>query len=77
MVVSSYCTGAICDGEICCFIDANSLNDYGKTGYMIATVIHEYVHSYYRNVIHGNKEIWLDEGIATFFSGKKSAHEDI
>lgn len=32
---------------------------------------HEYCHIYYQQITRGNKPIWLNEGLACYFSGKK------
>ncbi|MBQ9267235.1 MAG: hypothetical protein IJ217_03015 [Clostridia bacterium] len=75
MKVSSYCTGAICNGEICTYLDGHKLDNYGASGYMIATMVHEYVHCYDRRVLRGDDVVWLNEGLATYFSGQKRAYE--
>ena len=34
-------------------------------------MFHEYVHKIYRYVLHGNECLWLEEGLAVYFSGQK------
>ena len=41
-------------------------------GYMIASIIHEFVHLIYTKYVHGEKSVWLEEGLATYLSGQKS-----
>ena len=43
-----------------------------KPGYLIASIVHEFVHLVYNNQAPYNHCVWLEEGLAQFLSGQKS-----
>ena len=43
-----------------------------KLGFLIASIVHEFVHLVYNNQASYNHCVWLEEGLAQFLSGQKS-----
>lgn len=73
--LSPYHKGDCCGDMINYFCDDMLLNDYSKTGYLIASLSHEFVHMVYHDTIRGNTCVWLEEGLATYLSGQKRFFE--
>ena len=70
-----YHKGDCCGGMINYFCDDLLLCDHIKTGYIISSICHEFVHMIYHDVVKGTPCVWLEEGLATFLSGQKSFFE--
>lgn len=43
-----------------------------KLGFLIASIVHEFIHLVYDNQAPYNHCVWLEEGLAQFLSGQKS-----
>lgn len=43
-----------------------------KLGFLIASIVHEFVHLVYNDQASSNHCVWLEEGLAQFLSGQKS-----
>ena len=43
-----------------------------KLGFLIASIVHEFIHLVYDNQSPYNHCVWLEEGLAQFLSGQKS-----
>ena len=43
-----------------------------KLGFLIASIVHEFIHLVYDNQVPYNHCVWLEEGLAQFLSGQKS-----
>ena len=43
-----------------------------KHGFLIASIVHEFIHLVYNNQAPYNHCVWLEEGLAQFLSGQKS-----
>lgn len=70
--ISPYHKGDCCGDMINYFCDDEILKDFSKAGYIIASLLHEFVHMVYHDTICGVKCVWLEEGLATYLSGQKS-----
>ena len=75
ITLSPYHKGDCCGDMINYFCDDTLLQDYFKTGYLIASLSHEFVHMVYHDTIKGNSCVWLEEGLATYLSGQKGFFE--
>ena len=69
--ISPYHKGDCCGNMINYFCDDESLKDNFKTGYIIASIAHEFVHMVYHEAIHGVDCVWLEEGLAVYLSEQK------
>lgn len=69
--ISPYHRGDCCGDMINYFCDDESLKDEAKTGYIIASIAHEFVHMVYHDTICGVSCVWLEEGLATYLSEQK------
>lgn len=43
-----------------------------EPGFLIASIVHEFVHLVYNDQASSNHCVWLEEGLAQFLSGQKS-----
>lgn len=69
--ISPYHKGDCCGDMINYFCDDEAIKDNSKSGYIIASLAHEFVHMVYHDAIQGNKCVWLEEGLATYLSMQK------
>ncbi len=69
--ISPYHRGDCCGDMINYFCDDESLKDEAKTGYIIASIAHEFVHMVYHDTICGVSCVWLEEGLTTYLSEQK------
>lgn len=69
--ISPYHRGDCCGDMINYFCDDEALKDNAKTGYIIASISHEFVHMVYHDTICGISCVWLEEGLATYLSEQK------
>ena len=69
--ISPYHKGDCCGDMINYVCDDEALKDNSKSGYIIASLAHEFVHMVYHDTIQGNKCVWLEEGLATYLSEQK------
>ena len=66
--ISPYHKGDCCGDMINYICNDDDLKDNSKSGYIIASLAHEFVHMVYHDTIQGNKCVWLEEGLATYLS---------
>lgn len=69
--ISPYHKGDCCGDMINYVCEDEFLKDISKSGYMIASLAHEFVHMVYHDTIQGNQCVWLEEGLATYLSEQK------
>lgn len=76
----SYCIGHFALGMVNFYISGGDLRDNKWYQQRIRGITHEFVHLVYKEEIqekgNNNRVVWLDEGLAQYLSGQKSALED-
>ena len=75
MQISKYGIGNCYMGEINYVCTEQDLESIPKAGFVIASIVHEFVHLVYYEKISKNKCVWLEEGLAQYLSGQKSLLE--
>lgn len=75
MQISSYGIGNCYIGEINYVCTKEDLCSVPKAGFVIASIVHEFVHLVYYEKVTKNKCVWLEEGLAQYLSGQKSLLE--
>lgn len=75
MKISKYGIGSCYMGEINYVCTKEDLESIPRAGFVIASIIHEFVHLVYYEKVTKNKCVWLEEGLAQYLSGQKSLLE--
>lgn len=75
MKISKYGIGNCYMGEINYVCMREDLISIPKAGFVIASIVHEFIHLLYYEKINKNKCVWLEEGLAQYLSGQKSLLE--
>lgn len=70
--ISPYSTGNCCAGMINYICRDEDLAKFQKAGFIIASIVHEFVHLIYHEQISNNHCVWFEEGLAQYLSGQKS-----
>lgn len=75
MQISKYGIGNCYMGNINYVCTIEDLESFPRSGFVIASIIHEFVHLVYYEKVTKNKCVWLEEGLAQYLSGQKSLLE--
>ena len=73
--ISTYGIGNCYMGEINYVCTKEDLEAIPRAGFLIASILHEFVHLAYYEKVTKNKCVWLEEGLAQYLSGQKSLLE--
>ena len=75
MKISNYGIGNCYMGSINYVCTKQDLESIPRAGFVIASIVHEFVHLVYYEKVTKNKCVWLEEGLAQYLSGQKSLLE--
>lgn len=75
MKISKYGIGNCYMGEINYVCTKEDLATIPRAGFVIASIVHEFVHLVYYEKVTKNKCVWIEEGLAQYLSGQKSLLE--
>ena len=75
MKISKYGIGNCYMGEINYVCTKEDLESIPRACFVIAIIVHEFVHLVYYEKVSKNKCVWLEEGLAQYLSGQKSLLE--